>query len=592
MDASNEPLETISKVEISEVSSSNSESQEGVNQTTDTVNVQEQDHSETLNATTEIAVPDATAEITEVSATTTEPIVTKEPVIDNTEVTESTVLAETTQNDITTSDNQQEEHNINTNETTSNTTSSEIPEDLKPPLHGENIVIINNTDQEENTVGEATVQNFLNTESNVEEVQKLSDDEINVDDVSSDDESSSDESSSSDDDDDSSSDDDDDDDMKELGDLDDEEEESNDGPVKSTHEILNEKAPTLPEDYKIPENAPIEEIGEITGMVENTLIIKAKTSGEFRVLQEKSIFCFEDRTVIGPLFEIFGRVQQPVYSVKFNSEDEFNKFKGCKGKSVYYVVPDSQFLYTDSIKHIKGTDASNCHDEELPEEEQEYSDDEKESAAKQAKKKKKNSNKNKRAIESNPVPQTKRQNVAPYTPLSSTSNRTGLQNRGRSINPQNTNVYNTYQQQQQQHQPSAATATALPPAPPQSSFQQHQQTQSQYGQPYYPQSDQYGNTPNQYQNFPPQQQPYYQNQGNQGYNNPYQQSYPQQSYPQQSYPQQNYTQQNQYFQPPQQQPYNMQNTQVDPAQLAQLQNMLLQHLQNSQNQNYPPQPPH
>ena len=261
MDASNEPLETISKVEILEVSSLNSESQEGVNQTTDTVNVQEQDHSETLNATTEIAVPDATAEITEVSATTTEPIVTKEPVIDNTEVTESTVLAETTQNDITTSDNQQEEHNINTNETTSNTTSSEIPEDLKPPLHGENIVIINNTDQEENTVGEATVQNFLNTDSNVEEVQKLSDDEINVDDVSSDDESSSDESSSSDDDDDSSSDDDDDDDMKELGDLDDEEEESNDGPVKSTHEILNEKAPTLPEDYKIPENAPIEEIG-------------------------------------------------------------------------------------------------------------------------------------------------------------------------------------------------------------------------------------------------------------------------------------------------------------------------------------------
>ena len=448
MDASNEPLETISKVEILEVSSLNSESQEGVNQTTDTVNVQEQDHSETLNATTEIAVPDATAEITEVSATTTEPIVTKEPVIDNTEVTESTVLAETTQNDITTSDNQQEEHNINTNETTSNTTSSEIPEDLKPPLHGENIVIINNTDQEENTVGEATVQNFLNTDSNVEEVQKLSDDEINVDDVSSDDESSSDESSSSDDDDDdSSSDDDDDDDMKELGDLDDEEEESNDGPVKSTHEILNEKAPTLPEDYKIPENAPIEEIGEITGMVENTLIIKAKTSGEFRVLQEKSIFCFEDRTVIGPLFEIFGRVQQPVYSVKFNSEDEFNKFKGCKGKSVYYVVPDSQFLYTDSIKHIKGTDASNCHDEELPKEEQEYSDDEKELAAKQAKKKKKNSNKNKRAIELNPVPQTKRQNVAPYTPLSSTSNRTGLQNRGRLINPQNTNVYNNQQQQ-------------------------------------------------------------------------------------------------------------------------------------------------
>ena len=72
--------------------------------------------------------------------------------------------------------------------------------------------------------------------------------------------------------------------------------------------------------------------GEITGLVENTMIIKARTSGEFRILQEKSIFCFEDRTVIGPLFEIFGRVQQPVYSVKFNSEEQFLKFKESKGK--------------------------------------------------------------------------------------------------------------------------------------------------------------------------------------------------------------------------------------------------------------------
>ena len=150
------------------------------------------------------------------------------------------------------------------------------------------------------------------------------------------------------------------------------------------------KAPSLPDNYEISPNTPIEEIGEITGLVENTIIIKARTSGEFRILQEKSIFCFEDRTVIGPLFEIFGRVQQPVYSVKFNSEEQFLKFKESKRKTVYYVVPDSQFLYTDSIKHIKGTDASNCHDEELPEEEQEYSDDEKELAAKLAKKEKKN----------------------------------------------------------------------------------------------------------------------------------------------------------------------------------------------------------
>ena len=60
---------------------------------------------------------------------------------------------------------------------------------------------------------------------------------------------------------------------------------------------------------------------------------------------------------------------------------------------MYYVVPDSQFLYTDSIKYIKGTDASNCHDEELPEEEQEYSDDEKNWQQNWPKKNKKNKDK-------------------------------------------------------------------------------------------------------------------------------------------------------------------------------------------------------
>ncbi|EMG48717.1 hypothetical protein G210_0671, partial [Candida maltosa Xu316] len=301
------------------------------------------------------------------------------------------------------------------------------------------------------------IKTFITSEPVNEEIQHFSDDEINVDDVSSSDDSSSNESDSED----SSSDDSSDDEEEEeneanRGDLDydDDEGDANEGPVKSVHEV-EEKAPTLPEGYEIPSNAPIEEIGEITGLVENTVIIKAKTSGEFRVLQEKSVFCLEDRTIIGPLFEIFGRVQQPVYSVKFNSKEDFEKFKDCKGKAVYYVVPDSQFLYTDSIKNIKGTDASNCHDEELPEEEQEYSDDEKESAAKQARKKKKKG-KEKRPLEQDAAPSAKRRDVPSYAPINS------REQRGR---PQTNSVYSSYQQPTQ-------------PA-------------SQYGQPYYPQTDHY-----------------------------------------------------------------------------------------------------
>ncbi|CUM64110.1 uncharacterized protein PRCAT00001701001 [Priceomyces carsonii] len=170
---------------------------------------------------------------------------------------------------------------------------------------------------------------------------------------------------------------------------DDEEDENSAGPILSKNEIIDEKAPLLPKDYTIPPSAPLELVGEITGIFERNIVIKANISGEFRILKDNSVLCLEDRTLLGPLFETFGRLQAPFYRVKFNSDEEFESFTSKKGAKVYYVVPSSQFLYTDSIKNIKGTDASNCHDEELPEEEQEFSDDERELAAKQVRKKKK-----------------------------------------------------------------------------------------------------------------------------------------------------------------------------------------------------------
>ena len=248
--------------------------------------------------------------------------------------------------------------------------------------------------KEEAAEEEATKEEATKEEDNKEEVQKFSDDEIDVEGVSSDSEPES-ESSFSESDNNSDSDyadsgvEEDDDDQINPQELDEEEAElNNGGPITSTNET-SEVAPQLPKDYKIDEKTPIEHAGQIIGLVDQSVIIKANTSGEFRVLKEESVFCFKDRTVIGPLCETFGRLQQPIYRVKFNTEEEFEPFKDKNGEEVYYVVPDSQFLYTDTIKQLKGTDASNCHDEELPEDEQEHSDDELEMNAKQAKKKKK-----------------------------------------------------------------------------------------------------------------------------------------------------------------------------------------------------------
>lgn len=172
-------------------------------------------------------------------------------------------------------------------------------------------------------------------------------------------------------------------------DDDDGEEEVNEGPILSKNEVKEEIVPSLPENYEISESLPLEYVGVITALVERNVIIRADTSGEFRTLKENSVLCFENRQVLGLLHETFGKLQSPNYRVQLNNEKQFLDMRDKKGAKVFYVVPDSLFTYTDAIRKIKGTDASNCHDEELPEEEQEFSDDERELAAKQEKKKRK-----------------------------------------------------------------------------------------------------------------------------------------------------------------------------------------------------------
>lgn len=161
------------------------------------------------------------------------------------------------------------------------------------------------------------------------------------------------------------------------------------GPVVSKHELLDEPAPKIPEDLSITEQTQLEFVGDIIKVTGKTIIISAAVSGEFRVLEEKSVFCLEDRKPLGVLYETFGRVQAPLYTVKFDSTEAADEYKSKIGEKVYYVVSASKFLFTDSIKNLKGSDASNLHDEEIPTEEQEYSDDEIERMNNMKKKKKK-----------------------------------------------------------------------------------------------------------------------------------------------------------------------------------------------------------
>lgn len=127
----------------------------------------------------------------------------------------------------------------------------------------------------------------------------------------------------------------------------------------------------------ITEDMHIEELGAIEAIVESTLLIRAKTSGEYQVLESGSVLCLADRSIVGAVAETLGRVEQPMYAVRFASLSELDD-SGLneKGKKIYYVKEHSTFVFTQPLQGVKGSDASNLHDEEVGADEMEFSDDE------------------------------------------------------------------------------------------------------------------------------------------------------------------------------------------------------------------------
>ncbi|GME82766.1 unnamed protein product [Ambrosiozyma monospora] len=410
---------------------------------------------------------------------------------------------------------------------------------------------------------------------NPDKEMNYSSDELKDDSDSSDDDSSDDSDSDSDSDDSSSdeSSDESDTDTKKKRVVEDMDSDVDEGPIVSKNEIVDEKAPVLPEDFTIAPDEPIQFIGTATGFVERSVLIKGASSAEFRVLKEGAIFCFEDRTPLGPMFEIFGQLQSPVYRVKFNTVEEFEKLKSRKGERVYYVVSKSEFVLTSDIKAIKGSDASAWNDEELPLDQQEFSDDEKEAAAKSAKKKRKNKNKKKNNTNDNKKQKLSQDSNKPHgkqlpnymkarlTSLPVAGNNNNNNNKpGQQPAPCLQSGYQplpprpSYPQQSttQQTVPQPQMSNQINPQMMQQMAQLFQMAQQQQGQgqgqqqPYnqpgqqpYPQQQQQYQP--QYQQQPPPPQQYGYNQGGyqQGYNappqNPYGQYHPQQQQQQPSY---------------------------------------------------------
>lgn len=67
---------------------------------------------------------------------------------------------------------------------------------------------------------------------------------------------------------------------------------------------------------------------------------------------------------------------KPMYIIRLpSSSDTTHTAVGAK---VFYVPGRSTFLFTNALRQMKGSDASNVYDEEVDDREMEFSDDEEE----------------------------------------------------------------------------------------------------------------------------------------------------------------------------------------------------------------------
>lgn len=141
----------------------------------------------------------------------------------------------------------------------------------------------------------------------------------------------------------------------------------------------------------------LERIGTIHSVVDNVVLIEQTWEAEselkpreYDVLDSESLLCFENGQVLGLVYETFGSVQKPMYTVRFRSAEDIDSTSIQIGRAVYFLPSSSTFVLARSIR-TKGSDASNMWDEEVAEDEVEYSDDEEELSAKRQAKKAKTS---------------------------------------------------------------------------------------------------------------------------------------------------------------------------------------------------------
>ncbi|XP_066524081.1 H/ACA ribonucleoprotein complex non-core subunit NAF1 isoform X2 [Hoplias malabaricus] len=162
-------------------------------------------------------------------------------------------------------------------------------------------------------------------------------------------------------------------------------------PMRTQDELLIEDLPAVENlNISLSEETEMESIGVISSIIDKLVIVESKK--DTLPLNEGTVFFSKERIAIGKVFEVFGPVCQPYYILRFNSQEDIDQKNLKQGESVFFApqVKDfTEYIFTEQLNEIKGSDASWKNDQEPPPEALDFSDDEQERLAKQKLKKQK-----------------------------------------------------------------------------------------------------------------------------------------------------------------------------------------------------------
>ncbi len=181
--------------------------------------------------------------------------------------------------------------------------------------------------------------------------------------------------------------------------------------VRTKNEVVDLNI-VIPEVEEVEEHEVLEKVGEVMSIIEKVVIVRGTPSqvhnrASDRTLDSDTLLVFEDRKVLGyvrrnppratvmfeylletQIWETFGPTNQPFYRVQFNDSYPLDAEKVRVSREVFHIPQRSNFVFVSQLKRLKGSDASNAHDEEPGDDELEFSDDEAERDYKRALKEK------------------------------------------------------------------------------------------------------------------------------------------------------------------------------------------------------------